>query len=160
MFRLSLSLLLLLSFFSSPSFATATKKDLQLSANANAAANSVPTTLCVGVVGSQVYQYAANLSITVGPYSFYQGVYDFRPKGIDESGAVTFATAAKQWAFNQPVVTMTVFYNAPYNWKGTRIFQFPADSPGAAITWMTLINATQPSQIDLFDERSVQMQYC
>lgn len=135
------------------------KKEQQSSANdANVA--SVPTSLCVGVVGSQTYQYAANLTITVGPYSFYQGVYDFRPHGIDESGAVTIATAAKQWAFNQPVVTMTVFYNAPYNWKGTRIFQFPADSPGAAITWMTLINATQPSQIDLFDERSVQMQYC
>lgn len=122
--------------------------------------SSPPATLCVGVAGSNVYQYAANLSISVGPYSFYQGVYDFRSKGIDESGAVTIATAAKQWAFNQPVVTVTVFYNAPYSWQGTRIFQFPADSPGAAITWMTLINATAPTPIDLFDERSLQMEYC
>jgi hypothetical protein len=148
---LSLSLYLLLSLSSVLVHATVT---------GSVAIAAPPATLCVGVAGSNVYQYSANLSITVGPYSFYQGVYDFRSKGIDESGAVTIATAAKQWAFNQPVVTLTVFYNAPYNWQGTRIFQFPADSPGAAITWMSLINATSSNPIDLFDERSLQMEYC
>lgn len=122
-----------------------------------AAVAAVPQTICVGVEGSATYQYRANLTTTSPSYSFYSGLYDFRP-AVNESGAVTVAVMAKFIAYHVPVVTLTVFYARPYAWHGVRIFQFPVDTPSAGMTWMSLVNDTQP--LTFFDQRPVPMSFC
>jgi hypothetical protein len=118
---------------------------------------AAPNSICIGVAGSNVYEYRANLTTVAGAYSFFAGVYDFRPT-VDEAGAVTIAVMKKEIAYHEPMVTMTVFYGEPYAWKGVRLFQFPIDAPSAGTTWMSLVNDSSP--IQMFDERAVPMVYC
>ena len=118
---------------------------------------AVPQAICIGVAGSNIYQYRANLTSTSPSYSFYEGRYDFRPT-VNESGAVTVAVMAKFIAYHVPVATLTVFYQRPYAWKGVRVFQFPIDTPSAGETWMSLVNDTQP--LMFFDQRPVPLQFC